>query len=127
MKIILLNRHEAVAIDDESRSVTVEPSITGILTVNGVDYPIQDGVTAPVLEDRTKPKAAFTTVDGITFTILSPRIYKGVLTTRLDPYTYAIESRLHIDRLEKELEKTREELRQFRGSVTFDALKGIIL
>ena len=121
MKIILLNQHESVVIDDHSDVVTVEPHVNGVLTVNGTDHPIQDGGNTPVLEDRNTVRAAFTTEDGITFTVLHPRIYKGMLTTCFDPYTYAIESRLHIDRLEKELEKTRQELAKLQGSIKYDA------
>lgn len=121
MKILLLNQHEAVIIDDQADVVTVEPHVNGVLTVNGVNYPIEDGGISPVLEDRNTVRAVFTTEGGITFTVLYPRIYKGMLTTCFDPYAYAVESRLHIDRLEKELEKTRQELAELRGSIKYDA------
>lgn len=121
MRILLLNQHEAIIIDDKTDVVTVEPHVNGVLTVNGTDYPIRDGGIPPVPEDRNNVRAAFTTEDGITFTVLHPRIYKGMLTTCFDPYSYAIESRIHIDQLEKALEKTRQELAELRGSIKYDA------
>lgn len=121
MRILLLNHHEAVVIDDHSQVVTVEPHVNGVLTVNGTDYPIEDGGISPVLEDRNTAKAAFTKDGGIVYTILAPEVYKGVLTTRLDPFAYATELRIRFDQLEKELEKTRQELAELRGSIKYDA------
>ena len=126
MKIILLNQHEAVVIDDGRKTVTVEPEANGDLVVNGSKFPVTVGGEAPDLGDKKHVNAVFMTTSGVVYRILAPSVYKGVLTTRFDPYTYAVESRLHIDRLEKELEKTREELRALKGSIKYDALGYLI-
>lgn len=124
MKIILMNHHEALILDDREKAVTVEPMTDGTLTVNGKDYAVSHGGDAPAFDEVESPtaKAAFTTAVGIRYTVLSPRIEKGVLVSRLDPWASAIKHRLMIDGLEKELEAARAEHRELSGSIRYDAL-----
>ena len=122
MKIVLLNHHEAVVIDDGSEVVTIEPEVSGTLVINGVKTKLSPGDRTPTFDDRANASAVFITDAGISFKILSPRIYKGVLTTRLDPNAVVLEYRLHLDRLEKELEQAREEISKLRGSIKYDSL-----
>jgi hypothetical protein len=122
MKIVLLNHHEAIVIDDGSEVVTIDPEVSGTLVINGVKTKLSPGDRTPTFDDRNNASAAFVTDAGITFKILSPRIYKGVLTTRLDPYAVVLEYRLLIDGLEKELEEAREDISKLRGSIKYDSL-----
>ena len=117
MKIYLLNNHEAMVINDHRKTVSVEPAVDGTLIVSGKEYPIKVGGDAPDLGGETAAhiKAAFVKDGGVVYTVIAPRLYKGVLTTHLDPYAYAIECRLRVDLVEKELEKVREELRHHIG------------
>lgn len=128
MKIILMNHHEALILDDHQKTVTVEPETDGVLTVNGKAYAVSHGGAAPVFDKAESPtaRAAFTTTAGIGYTVLSPRIEKQRLVSRLDPYACAIKYRLMIDRLEKELEAARAEHRKLSGSIRYDALGFII-
>lgn len=118
MKIYLLNNHEAVVVNDHGDTVCVDPAVGGMLVVNGQEYPIEVGGNAPNLGGETAAhvKAAFVKEGGVVYTVIAPRLYKGVLTSRPDPYAYAIECRLHIDRVERELEAAREELRHHIGT-----------
>lgn len=113
MKIYLLNNHEAVVVNDHRETVSVEPTVDGTLVVSGKEYPIKAGGDAPDLGGETAAhiKAAFVKDGGVVYTVIAPRLYKGVLTSHPDPYAYSIECRLHLDRVEKELEAVREELR----------------
>lgn len=124
MKIILMNHHEALILDDGEKIVTVEPETDGILTVNGKTYEVSCGSSAPVFNEAESPtaRACFTTARGIRYAVLAPRIEKKGLVSRLDPYTYAVKLRLMIDRLEKELEAARAEHRELSGSIRYDAL-----
>ncbi len=128
MKIILMNHHEALILDDREKAVTVEPMTDGTLTVNGKDYAVSHGGDAPTFDVVENPtaKAAFTTAKGIRYTVLAPRIEKGNLVSRLDPWTSAIKHRLMIDGLEKELEAARRDHRDLSGRIRYDALGFII-
>lgn len=121
MKIYLLNNHEALVVDDKKDTVTTEPRAEGVLTINGVSYPIEDGAKMPPLDNCQKAKAAFTKDGGVVYKVLHPAIYKGVLASHIDPYSYAIECRLHLDRVEKALEETRADLEKLRGGIKYDA------
>ena len=128
MKIHLTNHHEALVINDQSDRVTITPAADGILTVGGVSYAITDGGFAPAVTPENAPKttAVFTTSGGISYTVIAPRVDKGVLTSRPDPYSYILTMRMMVDRLEKELEQTKKELRKHRGKEEHRALNGIL-
>lgn len=124
MHIYCNNHHEALVIDDQADTVTISPAVNGILTVGGNDYAISNGESVPTVAPAniSKTRAVFTTTDGIRYTVIAPRVDKGVLTSRPDPYAYCIDLRLLVDNLEKELEQTRKELRQHRGKEERQAL-----
>lgn len=127
MKIILLNKHEAVAFSTvQPGRVEVSPAISGTLVVNGVSYPVTEGVGEAAISDCPRAKAVFIKEGGVKYEIVAPRIHHGELTTRLDPYDEVIRIRIELDRLEKELEQTRTELAEFRGRWEHNALAGII-
>jgi hypothetical protein len=127
MRIYLANHHEAIVTDDGSPLVTITPAVDGILTVGGVSYGITDGEDVPTITPENAPKttAAFTTSGGIRYTVIAPRVDKGVLTSRPDPYSYILTMRMMVDRLEKELEQTKKELRKHRGKEEHRALNSI--
>ena len=128
MELILLNRHEALAVMDGKDTVAVSPACNGTLTVCGSDYKIKHGGKMPDIEPNTNPtvKACFTTERGIRYTILSPRVDKHGFYSRLDPYEQIMKQRLMIDELEKGIEKLTEELLKLRASIRYDALGFII-
>lgn len=128
MKIYLANNHEALVINDQSDRVTITPAVDGILTVGGVNYGITDGGDAPTITPENAPKttAVFTVSGGIRYTVIAPRVDKGVLTSRPDPYSYILNLRMMVDHLEKELEQTKKELRKHRGKEEHRALNGIL-
>lgn len=128
MKIFLLNRHEALIVADRVNSVTVEPETDGILTVDGEDYPISCGGAVPGIKDAASHtvRAAFTTKMGIRYTVLSACVERGSLVSRIDPFSFAVKQRLDVDRIEKEVEILKENLRELRGSIRYDALGFII-
>lgn len=121
MRIILMNGHEAMIVNDYKDTVTVEPSVPGVLMVGGKEYPVEDGAKAPVFKDTPNVKAYFKKDGYIMYTVLAPMVYRGVLMTRLDPFVYVAELRVLIDQLEKKLEDTRLELDNLRGSIKYDA------
>ena len=122
MKILLLHGHKAVVIDDGENVVSVEPKTDGTLVLGGETFPIKNGEESPTFGEKSQVNAVFIVESGIEYEVLSPRVYKGVLTTRLDPYAAVLEQRLHIDRLENELELAREEISKLRGSMRYDSL-----
>ena len=128
MKLILLNRHEAMAVKDGKSTVTLLPPCNGILTVNGQDYDIKHRGEMPILEPNTNPsvKACFTTEQGIRYTILSPKIDKHGFYSRIDPYEHIARQRLMIDEVEKQIENLNEQLLSLRASIRYDSL-GFIL
>ena len=127
MHIYLANRHEALVVNDQCDRVTITPATDGILTVGGVSYGITDGGYAPAIAPANVPHttAVFTTSGGIRYTVIAPRVDNGVLTSRPDPYAYIIDLRIHVDQIEKELEKTRKELRKHRGKEEHRALNAL--
>lgn len=128
MHIYLTNHHEALIHNDNLPAVNIDGSDRGNLTVNGKNYPISNGGPPPALEIKDAPsvKAAFTTPGGITYNVISPRIERGKLASKPDPYTVIIEQRILIDKLEKELEKTNERIRVLEGKLEHRALNGIL-
>lgn len=127
MHIYLANHHQALVVDDQSDRVTITPSTYGILTVGGVSYGITDGGDIPAINPANAPRttAVFTASGGIRYTVIAPRVDKGVLTSRPDPYSYILDLRMMVDRLEKELEQTKKELRKHRGKEEHRALNSI--
>jgi hypothetical protein len=127
MRIYLANHHEAIVTDDGSHLVTITPAVDGILTVGGVSYDITDGEDVPAITPENAPKttAVFTASGGIRYTVIAPRVDKGVLTSRPDPYSYILNLRMMVDRLEKDLEQTKKELRKHRGKEEHRALNSI--
>lgn len=127
MRIYLANQHEAIVTDDGSPRVTTIPAVDGILTVGGVSYGITDGGDIPAITPENAPKttAVFTVSGGIRYTVIAPRVDKGVLTSRPDPYSYILNLRMMVDRLEKDLEQTKKELRKHRGKEEHRALNSI--
>lgn len=128
MELILLNRHEAMAVRNEKDTVAVSPACNGTLTVCGRDYKIENGGKMPAVEPNTNPsvKACFTTERGIRYTILSPRVDKHGFYSRLDPYEQIMKQRLMIDELEKRIENMTEDLLALRASIRYDSLGFII-
>lgn len=128
MKIHLLLEHEAIIQSTTTPSVTIYGSDRGTLTVNGIDYPISNGGSPPALGIGFAPnvKATFTTPNGIAYKVISPRIERGVLASKPDPYTVIIAQRILIDKLEKEMEKVNERVRILEGKLEHRALNGII-
>lgn len=124
MELILLNRHEALAVMDGKGTVAVSPACNGTLTVCGRDYKIKHGGKMPDIEPNTNPsvKACFTTERGIRYTILSPRVDKHGFYSRLDPYEQIMKQRLMIDELEKRIENLYEALNDLRASIRWDSL-----
>lgn len=128
MELILLNRHEAMAIRNGKDTVAVSPACNGTLTVCGRGYKIENGGKMPAVEPNTNPsvKACFTTERGIRYTILSPRVDKHGFYSRIDPYEQIMKHRIMIDELEKKTETLTEELLKLRASIKYDALGFII-
>ncbi len=128
MELLLLNRHEAMAVMDGKDTVTVSPVCEGTLTVCGRDYDIKNGGKMPAVETNTNPsvKACFTTDRGIRYTILSPRVDKHGFYSRLDPYEQIGKQRIMIDELEKRIENLTEDLLALRASIRYDSLGFII-
>lgn len=127
MRIYLANRHEALILNDHVDSVAVSTSVDGTLVVGGNTYPITNGGAIPVIEPQNvaQIKAAFITADGVTYTVISPRVERGVLMSKPDPYSYILTQRIHIDKLEKSLEAATERIRKLEGLHTPKALNGI--
>lgn len=128
MHIYLTNHHEAIIQFDNTSTVTIDGHDRGTLTVNGKNYPISNGGSPPALGIGFAPnvKAAFTTPDGIIYNVISPRIERGKLASKPDPYAVIIEQRIMIDKLEKELENALERIRILEGMMKPRALNGII-
>lgn len=127
MYIYLANHHEALIFNDRRGIVTVSNAADGILTVNGTDYEISNGGRCPAIEAKStaKIKAAFTTSDGIRYTVIDPRTDKGILSSRPDPYVMILLQRIKIDELEKGLEASNERIRKLEGMHERRALNGI--
>lgn len=127
MYIYLANHHDAIIFIDRKGIVTVSNMGAGTLTVNGKDYSITNGGASPAIEidNATKIKAAFTTSDGIRYTVVSPRMDKGILSSRPDPYVTILLQRIKIDELEKGLEDANERIRRLEGMHERRALNGI--
>lgn len=127
MYIYLANHHEALAIDDRKNKVSVSDGRGGVLAVGGREYEVQDGCDEVVidLENTLNVKAAFTTEDGVRYTIIAPRVERKKLVSRPDPYAYILLQRIQIDELEKSLESANERIRKLEGMHQRRALNGI--
>lgn len=124
MYIYLTNHHEAMVFNDRRDTVTVSTELDGTLTVNGKNYPITHGGSCPAVESEGScaVKAAFTTSDGICYTVIAPRAEKGAIMSRPDPYATILTQRILIDELEKGLETANERIRKLEGQMKPRAL-----
>ena len=124
MKIYLLNNHEAIVVNDHRETVSVEPAVDGVLTVEGVRREITSEQTlAPLYPDlRGYVRASFTNGRGIRYRIIRPRVDNGSLYSAVDYVNGYMELRLFIDRMEREIERLTRELLDVRGQIQPDAL-----
>ena len=124
MKLHLLITHQAIAVNDKSPIVTVEPVVDGVLVVNGREHAVTSGRTETprMSEPSGMVKAYFQDKRGIRYGVITPRVDQGNLYTAVDFAGGYVEMRLLIDRQAREIERLTRELLDVRGQIQPDAL-----
>lgn len=124
MKLYLLTTHEALAVKDNSPTVTVEPAESGTLVVDGRAYAVTPGKTETprMSETNGSVKAYFQDRRGIRYGVINPRVDQGSLYTAIDFAGGYVELRILIDRQAREIERLTRELLDVRGRIEPDAL-----
>ena len=123
MKLYLFNNHDAVAIEDHAETITVVPDKGGVMSIDGQRFEVKGtGSPVPRAEGVGRVFATYTTTEGVRYQILAPRLAAGVPITSAMPMETYVMVRVHVDKLEHEIEDIRADLLAFKGQIKHDAL-----
>lgn len=124
MKLMLLNRHEALAVRDGKDTVTVCPPCSGMLTVDGKNFPIAaEGTPTPhVTGVIGYVKAVFVDERGIRYPVINPHIKDEAPYSAVDFTKGYYDMIRQIDELAREIERLTQEVLDLRAQIEPDAL-----
>ena len=107
MLIHLLNDHTALLMDDRADTVTVTPATGGVLEIDGVAFTVASSGTpmSPMKGAVGSAAVIFTDERGVRYVGVRPRYKDGIPYTAVDFTAEYFNLRLHVDRLERELEQ----------------------
>ena len=125
MKICLLLDHTALLMDDKKPTVTVEPSCTGVLEIEGRRYAVDvSGKTPfhPLHELTGQVQVTYTARGGCRYEGVNPHMIEGVPCSRVDYAAEYARLRIHQDEMERQIEKLTEYYHKLRAESVHDAL-----
>lgn len=124
MKIHLLRNPAALIEDDRKPTVTVYPPYAGILTVEGIDYPINpEGTPTPRISGVIGyVKAYYTDHLGIRYPVINPHIKNETVCSMVDFSKGYFDLVGYVDSIARETEKIRQDLRETAALVKPNSL-----
>lgn len=108
MKIYLLLDHTAILADDKKLAVTVEPACAGTLEIEGRRYKVAASgasVLRPLHELTGQVQVVFTTDTGARYMGIKPYMAEGVPVSKVDYAAEYAKIRIHLDELERQVDK----------------------
>ena len=108
MTIHLLIDHTAILVDDKQTRVTVEPETAGTLEIEGRRYRVAaNGATVlrPLHDLTGQVRVVFTTDTGARYVAVKPYMAEGVPVSRVDYAAEYAKVRIHLDELERQVDK----------------------
>ena len=125
MKIYLFIDHTALLVDDKKLTVTTEPACDGMLEIEGRRYAVAakgTSVIRPLHDIVGQVRVAFTTESGARYVGVTPYMAEGVPVSRVDYATMYAGVRMHLDELERQVDKLTAEYHAFSAENKHDAL-----
>lgn len=124
MKIHLFLDHTALLVDDHKPTVTVEPAAAGTLEIEGRVFDVTPaGSPVPVLPDAAgHARVVFTTARGIRYVGIRPRLREGTPYSAVDFVTEYIRMRVHLDDLERQVDRLAAAQRAIIADTRHNAL-----
>lgn len=125
MKIHLLIDHTALLVDDKKTTVTVEPETAGVLEIEGGRYPVVasgETVFHPIRNLVGHVRVAFVTETGARYVGIKPFMNNGIPVTSVDVAAEYAKIRIHVDSLERQIDKLTSEFHAMSAENKRDAL-----
>ena len=124
MKIYLFLDRTALFIDDKQPTVTVEPACAGALEIEGRRYAVAaSGTRLPIIPGLNgSVKASFITDKGDRYEGIQTYMASGVPWSRIDYATSYANTRIHLDELERQVDKLTESYHALMSEIQRDAL-----
>lgn len=110
MKIYLLFDKTALLVDDHAPTVTVEPPTSGTLEIEGIRCKVEaKGTPAPVLDDLIGHVfVIFEDRRGVCYVGIRPHVKDKTVYSAVDFASEYVKLRVHVDELERRVEKLTE-------------------
>ena len=125
MKIYLFMDHTAYLVDDKKPTVTVEPACGGVLEVEGRRYAVAASgasVIRPLHDLVGQVRVTFTTEGGDRYTGVRPYMAEGIPCSRVDYAAEYAGVRIHLDEMERQVEKLTAAYHALSAETKHDAL-----
>lgn len=124
MKIHLLFDKTALLVDDRKPTVTVEPATSGTLEIEGRCFKVEaKGTPAPVLDDLIgHVRVIFEDKRGVRYIGIRPHVKDKTVYSAVDFTSEYVKLRVHVDELERRVEKLTEGFHALAAESKHDAL-----
>lgn len=124
MKIYLFLDRTALFVDDKQPLVTVEPACAGALEIDGRRYAVASSGTRlpPIPGLNGNVRAAFITEKGDRYEGVQTYMADGKPWSRIDYATAYATTRIHLDELERQVDKLTEGYHALMSENKHDAL-----
>lgn len=124
MKIHLFLDHTALLIDDKQPTVTVEPACAGSLEIEGRHMKVSPSGTVlrPMNHLVGHVRVIFTTEKGMRYLGIRPYMTDGIPCSRVDYAAEYASMRIHVDKLERQMDQLTEAYHKLSAETKHDAL-----
>lgn len=125
MKINLFRDHTALLTDDQKTTITTEPASAGTLEIEGRRFEVAESGTVfyPQLDLVGHARVTFTTKNGSRYVGIRPYMSDvGMPVSRPDYAAEYAKMRIHMDELERQVDKLAEAYHKLSSETHKDAL-----
>lgn len=123
MKIRLFNDRTALLLRDGKQQITVEPACAGTLEIEGRKVPVKNGTVFMPMHDLIgHVRVIFTAESGSKYVGIRPLMAEGIPVSRPDYEADYAAIRIHVDDLERQVDKLAEALHRLSAEEKHDAL-----
>lgn len=124
MKLHLFLDHTALILPDGKPTVTVEPACAGVLEIEGRRLRVSPSGTVfrPMHDLIGHARVIFTTDRGVQYKGIRPYMAEGIPVSRIDYAAEYASIRIHVDDLERRMERMTEELHKLSAESKHDAM-----
>ena len=128
MKIHLFLDHTALLVNDGSSVLTVEPACAGVLEIEGRRLRVSPSGTElrPMSDLVGHARVTFTTEKGVRYVGIRPCMTEGLPVSHVDYAAEYASIRVHVDKLERQMEALAAQFHRLSAETKRDALSFLI-